>query len=232
MKDACERHGATVALTALDLRDYAAVRTTLRDTFAERPVDMAVLNAGISSGLPPWGGQEPAEDACRTMEVDATAAINMAATLLECMTKRGSGHLVFISSIAGLYPLPGSPSYSAAKVALAYYARALQLGQRGGGVRVSLVCPGYIASPMSARLVGPQPLRLSADQAAARIMDSLAAGKDRIIFPLLLALGARLLHCMPMPLAAFFLRWFSFTVDPDEESPLKGGAPKTGNNDK
>ena len=227
-KEQCEQQGASVSLASLDLREHAQCRDRLRVLFADRPVDMAILNAGVSSGMSPEGGIEPAEDACRTMDVNSTAAINMAATLLECMLTRGSGHIVFISSIAGLYPLPGSPAYSAAKAALAYYAKGLRLRCRNTPVRISIVYPGYIETPMSRRLLGPQPMKVTAETAAATIMDSLAAGKNCVTFPLLLALGARFLHFMPMPLAAFFLKRFSFTVAPDGESPLAETPPKNG----
>lgn len=231
VRESCQAKGAEAATTSLDVRDYASCRQAVRRLFAQRPVDMAILNAGVSSGAPPGGGLEPAEDACRVMEVDATAVVNMAAALLEGMQARGSGHIVFISSIAGLYPLPCSPAYSAAKAALAYYAQGLQLALRGSGIRASAAYPGYIESPMSQRLLGPQPFRLTADEAAAHILDALEAGKDRIVFPRLLALGTRLLHGAPQWAAAFFLKKFCFTVAPDAESPLSHKAGPSGEGD-
>jgi short-subunit dehydrogenase len=154
------------------------------------------------------------------MEVNAMGTINMAATLLECMAGRGQGHIVLISSIAGLYPLSGSPTYSASKAAVSYYGQALRPVARSKGVRVSVVYPGYVQSPMSKRLIGPQPMRWSAPKAAAHIVERLNAGSDSIAFPFLLALGARTLHLLPTPVADFFVKYFSFTVEPDRESPL------------
>lgn len=216
----CEAKGARTAAILRDSRDFAQCRTDLRALDDEEPVDMAILNAGVSSGMLPGGGLEPIEDACRTMEVNATGTINMAACLLERMASRGSGHLVFISSIAGLYPLPGSPAYSAAKAALSYYAAGIRLEAERHGVRVSVVYPGYVESPMSKRLKGPQPFRWTAGKAASHILSRLQAGKDSIAFPFFLALGARFLHLLPSPVASFFIRRFSFTVVPDTESPL------------
>ena len=224
----CASRNALADIIACDIRDHERCRALLRETFASRPVDMAILNAGVSSGIPPGGMLESAEDACRTIETDCAATINMAATLLECMQARGTGHIVFISSIAGLYPLPCSPAYSAAKAALAYYAKSLRLGLHGSPIRISIVYPGYIASPMSDRLVGPQPFRITADEAAERILDGLSAGKNCIAFPLLLALGARILHFMPMPLASFFLKGFRFTVTPDDASSQNQQAANEG----
>mgnify|MGYP003623321527 CR=1 FL=1 len=83
---------------------------------------------------------------------------------------------------------------------------------------------------MSKRLIGPQPMRITAENAAARILNSLADGKNTIVFPLLLALGARILHFLPLPFAAFFLKKFSFTVAPDTESPLSDSFANPGDN--
>lgn len=229
----CESRGAVTQVVSQDIREHDTCREKLREAFAARPVDMAILNAGVSSGITLDGGLEPAEDACRTVDVDCTATINMASTLLNCMRERGSGHIVFISSIAGLYPLPASPAYSAAKAGLAYYAKGLRLGLRGNAnLRISIVYPGYIDSRMSRRLKGPQPFRVTADMAAERIVSSLGKGKDVIAFPPLLALGSLMLHFLPLPLASFFLKYFTFSVDPDAESPYRRNSGKPTKSDR
>ncbi len=215
----CRAAGAETGITQQDVRDTAATRAALLALDAARPVGMAFCNAGVSSGTLPDGRPEPAADACRTMAVNATGAVNVAATLYERMAARRSGHLVCIASLAALYPLPSSPAYSAAKTALACYARALR-GASGGVVRISIVYPGYVRTPMSQRLVGPQPFLQSADRAAAHIRARLEAGSDTIVFPKLLALGTWSLNLLPRPLADFFARRFAFTVEPDAESPL------------
>lgn len=214
----CREAGAETGIILQDIRDARATRAALLASDEARPLDMAVLNAGISAGVLPDGRPEPAEDACRTMEVNATGAINMAAALLERMTRRGGGHIVFIASLAAFYPLPSSPSYCAAKAAVSYYARALRAARTPA--RVSIVYPGYVETPMSRRLKGPQPFLWKADAAAAHIRGHLQSGSDTIVFPKLLALGTWSLNLLPRPLAAFFAKRFAFTVEPDAESPL------------
>jgi short-subunit dehydrogenase len=181
---------------------------------------MAVFNAGVSSGLLPNGGFEPAADACRTLMVNTVGAVGMAALLLERMARRGNGHLVFIASLAALYPLPGSPAYSASKAALSVYARAVRSGNAGKNPRVSIVYPGYVDTPMSRRLMGPQPLRWSADRAAGHIVSRLEAGADVIAFPFFLVLGIRLLSLLPSRAADMCMRFFAFSVKPDDDSLL------------
>ncbi len=218
----CAQQGAQIHLEKCDIRDYAAVRDSILHIDQAHPIDLAILNAGVSSGShPQTGAMESAADACRVMQVNAAGTLNMAASLLECMVARKRGHLVFISSLAALYPLPDSPAYSASKIAMASYAQAMKLALAHTKIRISIVYPGYVLTPMSERLKGPQPLRLGAEEAATLIRSRLEAGCDSIAFPQTLALGMRLLHFLPATLAAFFLRRFAFTVEPDAESTQK-----------
>ena len=215
----CRAKGASTALVSLDIRELEMSRNTLASLDAEHPVDMAILSAGISSGTKPDGTLETAEDACRTLACDLVATVNLAGTLFACMGTRRHGHVVFISSIAALYPLPDSAAYGAAKAGLAYYAKAMRARLRP--LRISLVQPGYVDTPMSRRVAGPQPFRISAERAAALICDKLAAGRDDIIFPWPLALGMKLLTCLPSFLTDSFLQRFAFTIRPDEEATAR-----------
>lgn len=218
----CQSKGARTVCVRQDIRDAEAARAALLAQDDARPLDLVFLNAGVSAGTLPGGGLEPAEDAFRIMQVNAACTIAMGGTVLERMLARRAGHLVFISSLAAFYPLPSSPSYCAAKAAVRVYARAVRFGLAGSGVRISIVCPGYVDTPMSRRLKGPQPLRWSAEKAASHIRARLDAGSDDIVFPALLALGIRALHLLPRPLAALFARGFSFSIEPDAESPRAG----------
>lgn len=216
----CRSAGAEVHVVQQDMRDIPAMLAWLGALHTECPVDMAFLGAGVSSGVLPDGRAEPALDVYRTITVNAAANAAAGACLAECMGATGQGHIVFVSSLAGLYPLPLSPAYSAAKVAIAYYARSLKATLAGTAPRISIIYPGYVDTPMSRRLTGPQPMRWSAQQAAAHIARKLAAGRNTIVFPWLLAAGTLVLHALPGPLARFFARRFAYTVAPDAESPL------------
>jgi short-subunit dehydrogenase len=219
----CRDRGAGTGEILQDIRDLEQSRRLLAGLDAERSVDLAVLAAGVSSGTLPDGSPEPVEAACRTLEVNAVATVNLAGTLLPRMAARGGGRLAFVSSLAAFYPLPDSPAYCASKAALACYARAVR--PLFGNVRVSLICPGYVDTPMSRRLQGPQPMLWSAEKAAARIAQRLEAGAEEIVFPLLPALGLRLLSLLPAGPARFFTRRFAFTVRPDVR---RGGSPGGG----
>ncbi len=227
-EELCRARGAATNCMRHDLRRLEETRTALLALDEASPIDMAFLNAGVSSGTLPGGGLEPVEDVCRILQVNATATLNTASWLISRMAERKRGHLVFISSIASLAPLPSSPAYCAAKSAVAIYARAMRLALRHSGVRISIVYPGYVDTPMSRRLKGPQPMRWSAEKAATYIRKRLEAGSDTIVFPKLLALGALALNFLPGLLSALRALPCSFSVEPDPESPAAPRVSTTG----
>jgi short-subunit dehydrogenase len=222
----CRGRGAVTGELLQDIRDLEQSRRLLAALDVDWPLDLAVLAAGVSSGTLPDGSPERIEDACRTLEVNAVATVNLAATLLTLMAARGRGRVAVVASLAALYPLPDSPAYCASKAALACYVRAVR--PLFPEVRVSLVCPGYVDTSMSRRVRGPQPMRWSAEKAAARIAESLEAGEEDIVFPLLPALGLRVLSLLPAGPARFFARRFAFTVRPDAGSAQLGGGTVNG----
>jgi len=66
--------------------------------------------------------------------------------IVAAMSRRGSGSLVFISSVNALGHY-GNPAYSAAKAGLVAYAKAIAVERGGQGVRANVVCPGSVRTP-------------------------------------------------------------------------------------
>lgn len=208
----CRARGADCLVLIQDMRDLEGSRALLRKMARENPVDMAFLNAGVTSGTSPDGSPEAVEAACLTLEINALGTINMAATLMEEMRVRG-GHLILVSSLAIVTSFADCAAYCASKAAVAFYARSLRNEQKSRA-RVSVIYPGYVESPMSASILGPQPMLISAEKAAAHIRARLEAGSDCIAFPRLLALGSLGMLLLPGPLARFIARRLSFSVRP------------------
>ena len=106
-------------------------------------VDVLVANAGLpSSGQLDEYSQEQID---RTLEVNLRAPIALARALLPSMVQRGSGHLVFMSSLSGKAATPGASMYAATKFGLRGFALALREDLREHGVGVSVVLPGFIS---------------------------------------------------------------------------------------
>lgn len=105
-------------------------------------VDVLVANAGL-----PGAGlltDFTAEEVRRALRVNLEAPMLLAQALSPAMAERGSGHLVFISSLAGKAGNPRSSIYNATKFGLRGFALALRCDLGPKGVGVSLVSPGFI----------------------------------------------------------------------------------------
>jgi uncharacterized protein len=107
-----------------------------------REIDVLVANAA----LPAAGRLQTfsARDLDRALEVNVRAPMQLALALLPAMIERGSGHLVFVSSLAGKVAAAGSSVYSATKFAVRGFGYSLSEELRGTGVGVTTVFPGFI----------------------------------------------------------------------------------------
>lgn len=105
-------------------------------------VDVLVSNAGI-----PASGRLvtfSVEELDRALDVNLRAGIVLARLLLPPMLKRRSGHVVFMSSLAGKVPSASITVYNATKFALRGFALALRDELWGTGVGVSVICPTFV----------------------------------------------------------------------------------------
>ncbi len=138
LKAVADKTGAKVIVADLAKRDDVK-----RIEQEAGPVDILVANAAI----PATGAfaDEVDEDFIdRTLDVNLKAPILMAKHFLGPMVAKKSGHLVFISSIAGRMPAKGSTMYCATKYGLRGFALSLREDLYGTGVGVSTIFPGFI----------------------------------------------------------------------------------------
>ena len=124
----------------LDVRNRAAVMAFGK----EQPVDILVNNAGLGRALGAMWKAE-VEDIEITVETNVTAAIIMIKAVLPGMIERGRGHIVNMSSVAALYPLPMA-LYGATKGAVHKLCRDLRQELQGTGIRVTEINPGRVIS--------------------------------------------------------------------------------------
>ena len=80
--------------------------------------------------------------------------------VLPAMLRRGTGHLVAISSLAAFKGLPGESAYCASKAAVNAYMEGLRIELRRRGVAAATVCPGFIDTPMTHVLTGEQKAKM------------------------------------------------------------------------
>ncbi len=189
--------GAPAETYPCDVRDAAAMNAAAAGFIAAHGVpDVVIANAGISIG----NLTEHAADLEVFREILEVNVLGLATTFhpfLAPMRARGTGSLVGIASVAGLRGLPGATAYSASKAAAIRYLEGLRVELRGSGVRVTTICPGYIATAMTRRNPYTMPFIIPADEAARRFARAIAAGRSYAIIPWQMAIVGRILGVLP-----------------------------------
>jgi len=199
----CRDRGAEVAPEAIDVTDKEAMRAWIAGVDDAHPLDLVIANAGV--GITP-SREVPVDEATeRTFAINVHGVFHTIHPALERMKARQRGQIAIMSSIAGYMGLPTAAPYSASKVAVKAYGDALR-GAYWGRVRVNVICPGFIESPMTARNRFPMPFLWSADKAAQVIARRLARNRGIITFPWPMWLALATLSRLPRGLAIFLMR--------------------------
>ncbi len=191
----CRQRGATVSETVVDVRDRPGMATWVLAADDARPLDLIIANAGVAMSGTDNGD---AETRIReTFAVNLDGVLNTVLPVLGRLQQRRSGQIALISSIAGYRGVPGSPAYAASKAAVKAWGEGLRGRHAEDGIRVTVVCPGFVVSRMTAVNSFPMPFLMEADRAAAIIRRGLARNRPRITFPWPMALGAWLSVMLP-----------------------------------
>ena len=193
----CLAKGAMVETATLDVRDREAMWRRLRELDAQHQFDLVLANAGIATGLKPGQFAENPDAVRSTIATNVFGVLNTVEPMIEPMCARRRGHIAVVSSIAAIRGLPYSPAYCATKAAVHLYADSLRGNLEPRGVIVSMICPGFVHTPMNEKLVAAKPLAISDEKAARIIRRGLDRGRPLIAFPRLLYLGARLISFLP-----------------------------------
>ena len=140
----------------------------------------------------------------RIVEVNYIGAANLLAALVPGCLARGAGHIAVIASVAGYRGLPRAAAYGPTKAALINLCESLQPDLARRNVRLRLVNPGFVATPMTAANDFPMPFLLKAEDAAERLLAGLTrSNRFEITFPKRFTWGLKLLRLLPY---ALFLR--------------------------
>lgn len=182
---------------AVDLSDSGAVDQLARDA-AEAEIVIANAAVPASGALLDFD----IEQIDRALAVNLRAPMVMARLFAEDMAKRGDGHLVFVSSLAGKAATPGSSVYSATKFALRGFAQGLRADLRSAGVGVSVVFPGFIRDAGMFADSGTQLPRFvgtsTPEQVADGVLSAIEDNRGEVdVAPVPIRLGAKLASVAP-----------------------------------
>lgn len=183
--DHCTKAGAEARPACVDVTNPKEMTDWITPLQQKQPLDLIIANAGISGGTAEDGieSDQQVRDILRT---NVEGVVNTISPALPAMQTAKHGQIAIISSIAGFRGFPGAPAYCASKGAVRLYGEALRGLLKADGISVSVVCPGYIKTPMTDANNFSMPLMIDSEKAADIIRKGLAKNKARIAFPWLL----------------------------------------------
>ena len=173
-------HPGAVAL-ALDVTDRAGVNAAAQTVLAAGPLDLALYCAGYYKELRATAFD--LAEMLRHSEVNYTGALYLLDAVLPAMLARRAGHISFISSVAGYGGLPKSLAYGPTKAALINLAETLYQDLKSSGIGVSLICPGFVETPLTAQNAFAMPALITPEQAAREMLRGWRRGQFEIHFP-------------------------------------------------
>jgi short-subunit dehydrogenase len=221
----CQDKGARVFNKVIDIKNGEILKTWINQVGEQFGLDLVIANAGISAGTSLGSESENQIKEIFSTNIDGVLnTINPAIKVMQNqktwqktwknpqqkINSHYKGQIAIISSLAGFRGLPSSPAYSASKACVRVYGEGLRGSLAPLGIAVSIVCPGYIKTSMTAVNDFYMPLLMTAPRAAQIIKKSLTKNKARIAFP--------------FPL--YFVVWLATLISTTITDPLFAILPK------
>ena len=193
----CRSLGAPAAIAVpLDITyDVSVVAAHLQVVEELGAPDIVVFNAG--SWAPIDVRAFRASSIQHQFEVNVVGTARCIEHALQPMLERGAGRIAVVASLTAFTALPTAEGYGASKAALVSMCDALRADLATSGVKVTVINPGFVRTPMTSENDFPMPMLMDADEAAEIIADGLEAGRDEISFPKPVEWSLKLLAAMP-----------------------------------
>ena len=175
-----QNHPGAMAL-ALDVTDKAALAVAAQTVLASGTLDLVMYCAGYYKEQRATAFN--LAEMVQHNEVNYTGVLYLLDAVLPALLAQKSGHISLISSVAGYTGLPQSLAYGPTKAALINLAETLYLDLKDSSIGVSLVCPGFVETPLTAQNKFTMPALITAEQAAQEILRGWGRGEFEIHFP-------------------------------------------------
>ncbi|MFY9209940.1 MAG: SDR family NAD(P)-dependent oxidoreductase [Aestuariivita sp.] len=179
---AAEIGGIGMACNVVHESDIQAVVAAATERFGQ--VDIFVSNAGLGRGEPSHAASASDKVWQLNWDVHVMSHVYAARAVLPSMIERGDGYLVNMASAAGLLNQIGDAAYSATKHAAVSFAESLAIAHGDDGIKVSVICPQYVATPLiglSAEDAAGTPALRTPEQVAQTVMEAIADERFMIL---------------------------------------------------
>jgi short-subunit dehydrogenase len=189
----CKEQGATTKEIIVDVCNADAMRKCILENDRIHPLDLIIANAGV--GL--QGRPETSDSTQEIFSTNLGGVLNTVLPAIEVMKKRQSGQIALVSSLASFKGYGNRSAYCGSKAAVRVYGEGLRESLKPYNIKVSVICPGFVETPLTAHNNFKMPFLLSAEQAALRIRQGLEKNQGRIVFPWPTYMGALLTAWIP-----------------------------------
>jgi short-subunit dehydrogenase len=202
-----ESEGKRLELLPLDVTNGLQVTQVTQVVVANGPIDMLLYCAGH------YRAQRATEfdlsDMLRHQEVNYNGMLRVLGEVLPVMLQQGSGHISLVSSVAGWRGLPNGLAYGPTKAAMTHLAETLYMDLQDRNIGVSLISPGFVATPLTAQNNFQMPALLSPEQAAQAMLKGWADGEFDIHFPKRFTLWLKIMRVLPYRMYFALVRRFT-----------------------
>jgi NAD(P)-dependent dehydrogenase (short-subunit alcohol dehydrogenase family) len=196
LADELKRQGCACATAVADVTRSGELSQAIAGLEAQLgPSDLLIASAGI--GIETSGLAYSADDIARVININLIGVSNSIAAVLPGMLERGRGHLVALSSVASLRGLPRMLAYCASKAGLNSLMEGLRVELRPRGIAVTTICPGWIKTPMTAKIEGRLAYLMEVEDAAREIAAAIRKKLPIYIFPRPMRWQMRVLGWLP-----------------------------------
>ncbi len=199
-------HPGSMAL-AFDAGDAAAVKAAAQAVFDASPLDLVLYCAGYYREM--RATEFDLKEMLMHQQVNYVGALYVLDAVLPYFVSRQSGHISLVSSVAGYRGLPKSLAYGPTKAALINLAETLYVDLQDSHVGVSLVCPGFVETPLTEQNKFTMPALIKPERAAEEILKGWAKGAFEIHFPKRFTLWMKALALLPAALYFPVIRKFT-----------------------
>jgi len=181
----------------LDVIDEPRTKKVFQDILVKfKTIDICVFCAGIHD--PDAEKKLSTEKIREIMETNFFGTLNCIMAVNSYFRERKSGHISLVSSVAAYRGLPAASGYCASKSALTSLAESLYFDFKRYGVRISVISPGFIKTPMTDKNKFPMPMIKSPEYAAEKIFIGLTKKNIfEIHFPITFTIMMKMLKIMP-----------------------------------
>jgi short-subunit dehydrogenase len=192
----CTGQPGSIHVFPVDVTDVEQIASVYK-AMCESPglPDLIILNAGTHA--PNSAASFDREVYRRIMDINYMGVVNCLQAVIPGCLERHEGHIAVVSSVAGYRGLPNASAYGASKAALINMCEALQPELAASGVRLRLINPGFVRTPLTDQNEFDMPFLMEVEDAARRMISKLEGNHFEITFPRRFTWMLKVLRMLP-----------------------------------